>query len=68
MNYNKNSTGRRLDRADSKKTKAKNKAFLTGLKIFMVLFIIVVIIGGSAIGGVARGIIDSAPDITNLDV
>ena len=68
MNYNKNSTSRRLNRADSKKTKVKNKAVLIALKIFMVLFIVFGIIGGSAIVGVARGIIDSAPDITNLDV
>ena len=68
MNYNKNSTSRRLDRADSKNTKAKNKVILTALKIFMVLFIIIGIIGGSAVAGVGRGIIDSAPDITSLDI
>ena len=68
MNYNKNSTSRRLNRADSKNTKVKNKTFLTVLKIFMVLFIIIGIIGGSAIAGVGRGIIDSAPDITSLDI
>ena len=68
MNYNKNSTSRRLNHADSKKTKVKNKAVLIALKIFMVLFIIVGIIGASAVSGVARGIIDSAPDISNMDV
>jgi penicillin-binding protein 1A len=68
MNYNKNSTSRRLNHADSKKTKVKNKAVLIALKIFMVLFIVIGIIGASAASGVARGIIDSAPDITNMDV
>ena len=68
MYYNKNSTNRRLRHTDSKKTKMKNKFLLTFLKGFMVLFIIIGIIGTSAVAGVARGIIDTAPDISQLDV
>ena len=68
MNYNKTSTKRRLNRADSKNTKIRNKVYITILKSIMVLIIIVGIIGISAGLGVVRGIIDTSPDISQLDV
>ena len=68
MKYNKNSAQQRIKRANSKKTKIKNKIGLSGLKIFMIVLISLIVILGAAALGVAKGIIDSAPDISHLDV
>lgn len=68
MNYNKSSTKRRIKSVDSKGSKIKNKVNLTALKAILVALGIVVIIGASALIGVAKGIIDSAPDISQVDV
>ena len=68
MKYNKTSTKRRLQRADSKKSKVQHKVLLTVLKSIMVFVIIIGIIGTSAILGVAKGIIDTAPDISDIYV
>ena len=68
MNYNKSSTKRKMKRVDSKGTKIKNKIILTLLKTIMVFVIVVAVIGVGAGLGVAKGIIDSAPDISRLDV
>ena len=68
MNYDKNSTKRRLKRADAKSTKVKNKIILTFVKLIMVCVVVVCIIGVAAVLGVGKGIIDSAPDISYLDV
>ena len=68
MKYNKNSAQQRLKRANSKGTKIKNKVGLSGLKIFMIVLIALIVIIGAAALGVAKGIIDSAPDISHLDV
>ena len=42
MKYNKTSTKRRLQRADSKKSKVQHKVLLTVLKSIMVFVIIIV--------------------------
>lgn len=68
MNYNKSSTKKRVKKADSKGVKIKNKVSLTILKIVLAMVAIVLIIGISAGIGVAKGIIDSAPDISKVDV
>lgn len=68
MKYNKNSTNRRLKNANSKKSKIKNKITISGLKIAMIAFIVIFVIGCAAALGVAKGIIDSAPDISKIDV
>lgn len=68
MTYNKSSTKKRIKNANSKKTKIKNKLGLTGLQIALIAFIVIVVIGCSAVLGVAKGIIDSAPDISKIDV
>ena len=68
MNYNKSSTKKRIKKVDSKGAKIKNKVNLTALKVALALLGIVLIIGLSAVIGVARGIIDSAPDISKVDV
>ncbi|MBQ3558624.1 MAG: transglycosylase domain-containing protein [Agathobacter sp.] len=68
MTYNKSSTKKRIKHANSKKTKIKNKLGLTGLQIAMIAFIVIVVIVCSALLGIAKGIIDSAPDISKIDV
>ncbi len=68
MNYNKTSTKRRLNSVDSKGTKIKNKVGLSALQVVMIVVVIVAVIGVSAGLGVVKGIIDSAPDISHMDV
>ena len=68
MNFNKSSTKRRMKRVDAKGTKIKNKVALTVLKVVMVFVVCIGIIACAAVLGVAKGIIDSAPDISQLDV
>ncbi|MBQ6844410.1 MAG: transglycosylase domain-containing protein [Agathobacter sp.] len=68
MNYDKNSTKRRLKRVDAKGTKVKNKVSLTVVKVIMVCIVVVGIIAVAAVLGVGKGIIDSAPDISYMDV
>ncbi|MBQ2706530.1 MAG: transglycosylase domain-containing protein [Agathobacter sp.] len=68
MNYNKSSTKKRMKKVDSKEAKMKSKLSLTTVKILLAALGIVLIIGLSAVIGIARGIIDSAPDISEVDV
>lgn len=68
MNYNKSSTKRRVKRVNSKKRKVKNKVAITTLKVFMVFVVAIGIVSVAAVLGVAKGIIDSAPDISYMDV
>ena len=68
MKYNKGSTKKRIKRANSLRTKIKNKLGLTGLQIGLIAFAIIFAIGCAAALGIAKGIIDSAPDISKIDV
>ena len=68
MKYNKSSTKSRMKKVKAKGTKVKNKVNLTVIKVLLTLTVIVLIIGGSALLGVAKGIIGSAPDISQVDV
>ena len=68
MSYNKSSTKKRIKNANSKKNKLRHKLNLTGLQIALLAFIVVVVICASAALGVIKGIIDSAPDISKVDV
>lgn len=68
MKYNKSSTKKRIKNANSKKTKIKNKLGLSGLQIALIAFIVILVIGCAGLLGIAKGIIDSAPDISKMDV
>ena len=68
MKFNKSSTKKRIKKADSNSAKVKSKINLTTVKILLAALGIILIIGLSAGIGVARGIIDSAPDISEVDV
>lgn len=68
MNYNKSSTKKRIKKKDAKSTKLKNKAAFTSVKTILLLIVVIVVIVGAAGLGIAKGIVDSAPDISKLDI
>lgn len=68
MSYNKSSIRRKMHNSDSTPTKVKNKFIVNFIKIVMVFVIVFSILIGSAGLGVAKGIIDSAPDISDINV
>lgn len=68
MKSNKSSTKSHTKKVKAKGTKARNKVNLTVIKVVLSLMVIVFIIGGAACLGIAKGIIDSAPDISQVDV
>ena len=44
------------------------KAFVVTFKVILICILAVIVLGASAAFGLARGIIDSAPDISQVDV
>lgn len=68
MNYGKNATKRRVQKLDKKSTKVRHKFGVIFWKCILVLVIIVGVVGISSGVGVMKGIIDSAPDISTIDV
>lgn len=68
MSFNNNSIRRRLHSVDSKGKKIRNKILISGIRCIMVFVIVFTVIVGSIGLGVAKGIIDSAPDISDIDV
>ena len=68
MNYNKSSTKKQIKKTDATSTKVKNKVLFTSLKTILILVLVLIVIGGAAALGIAKGIIDSAPDISLEDV
>ncbi len=68
MNYGKNATKRRVQKLDKKSTKVRHKFGVIFWKCILVLVIIVGVVGISSGVGVMKGIIDSAPDISEIDV
>lgn len=68
MNYNKSSTKKSINKKDAKSTKVKNKVVFTSFKTLLILIAVIVVIIGAAGLGIAKGIIDSAPDISKMDV
>ena len=57
-----------MQKAKTKNKKTKNKVNLTVIKVLLTLTVIVLIIGGAGLFGIAKGILDSAPDISEVDV
>ena len=68
MNYNKSSTKKQINKKDATSTKVKNKVLFTSLKTILIIIAVLIVVGGAAVLGIAKGIIDSAPDISELDV
>lgn len=67
MNYGKNGTSRKARQLTSKGTMIRKKFAVIFCKAILACFIGMVIIGGCAGIGLWRGIIDSAPDINDID-
>ena len=68
MNYGKHSTKRLEKQADAKSTKIRKKFGIIFCKAVLIGILLVVVIGGCAGVGIMKGIIDSAPDISEIDV
>ena len=68
MNYGKHSTKRLEKQADAKSTKIRKKFGIIICKAVLIGILLVVVIGGCAGVGIMKGIIDSAPDISEIDV
>ncbi|MBR4060557.1 MAG: transglycosylase domain-containing protein [Lachnospiraceae bacterium] len=68
MNYSKNGLKQKQKQMNSKSEKFGRKVFINICKIFLVLAVSGVIIGGSAALGAFKGCIDTAPEISSSDV
>ena len=68
MNYGKNATKRRVQKVDKKSTKVRHKFGVFFWKFILILVIIIGVVGISSGVGIMKGIIDSAPDISAIDV
>ena len=68
MNYSKNGLKQKQKQMNSKSEKFGRKVFINICKIFMVLAVSGIIIGGSAALGAFKGCIDTAPEISSSDV
>lgn len=68
MNYGKKGAAEKYRSAVSGSAKISKKVFVIGFKGLMVALLAVVVLGACAGVGVFRGIIESAPDISNIDV
>ena len=68
MNYGKNATKRRVQKVDKKSTKVRHKFGVFFWKFILVFVIIIGVVGISSGVGIMKGIIDSAPDISAIDV
>jgi len=68
MNYGKRGASEKYKAAVSNSAKMYRKAFVVGFKVVIIFMISVIIITVSAGIGLAKGIVDSAPDISQIDV
>ena len=68
MNYGKKAIERRLKKCDSKADKVRSKIGVILCKVLMVSVMIVGAVGISSGIGIMKGIIDSAPDVSSIDV
>lgn len=68
MNYGKRGASEKYKAAVSNSAKMYRKAFVITFKVILICILAVVILGISAGVGLAKGIIDSAPDISQVDV
>ncbi len=68
MNYGKKGVREKQLSLNAKSTKWGKKVSLTILKLFLIAIIACIVIGASAGIGIFKGILASAPDISNVDV
>ena len=68
MNYGKRAVSSRQETLDSKSTKVRKKVGINIFRVFILFFIVIGFAGASVGFGVWKGIIASAPDISQIDV
>ena len=68
MNYGKKGVRKKQRELNSKLTKWGHKVAVTIMQVLLVLLLIIGIIGGSAAIGIFKGVIATAPDISDIDV
>ena len=68
MNYGKKSTSAKQKALNSKSRKMGKKLSVVFFKGFIICLLAIVVLGTCAGVGVIKGIIDAAPDITNINV
>lgn len=68
MNYSKNKTSKKQKALTSKKAKVGKKFFVTFFKATLICLVAIIIFAGFAGYGVVKGIIDSAPDVSEINV
>ncbi len=68
MNYGTYGTKRQIKAVKSRSTKVRTKLGLSALKLLMVGFLSICLIGACMGFGVLKGMLDSAPDIDSVDV
>ncbi len=68
MKYGKKDVRKKQRQLNARSTKWAKKIFITITQVLLVMILIVGIIGASAAIGVFKGVIASAPDITDIDV
>lgn len=68
MNYGKKGVRKKQRELNSKSTKWGHKVAVTIMQVLLVLLLIIGIIGGSAAIGIFKGVIATAPDISDIDV
>lgn len=68
MNYGKKGASDKYKAAVSNSAKMYRKAFVVTFKVILICILAVIVLGASAGLGLAKGIIDSAPDISQVDV
>lgn len=68
MNYGKNAAKRREAQIDAKGKKIRKKIGVNFGKLILVCLLLIAVVGTSSGIGVWKGIIDSAPDISAIDV
>ena len=68
MNYGKNAMKRREHKLDAKSTKVGKKIGLIVWKICLLVIMVTGIVGCSVVFGIVKGAIESAPDISKMDV
>lgn len=68
MNYGKNAMKRRAHEIDNKPTKIRKKCGVIFWKIFLICILVVGVVGVCTGFGAVKGILASAPDISEMDV
>ncbi|MBO6161985.1 MAG: transglycosylase domain-containing protein [Eubacterium sp.] len=68
MNFNKYSVRRKQAQLVSKGQRVERRAFITAFKLFLALFVLLIVVCAGAGFGMIKGILDDAPDINSISI